>query len=338
MRASRLLSILMLLQSRGRMTARELADEVEVSIRTIYRDVDQLSAAGVPVVVVRGVSGGFELLEGWRTRLTGLTEAEAQAMFVSGMPGPAADLGLGDALVSARRKLLAALPADWVMDAERVSSRFHLDPVAWYGQASRTDFLPALAGAVWTSRRIEIRYASWKGESDQVVEPLGIVLKGGAWYVVARPSSVPRNGHGVRTYRATSILTLRVAETFERPRDFDLAAYWAESTRRFEKEIYRDTATLRVSPEGRKRLRTWSAIIAETLDREQLTPTEWARVEIPIESIEHAAKEVLRLGAEAEVLDPPGLRERVAQAAREMVALYAPSRVGSRNSSRRRDT
>jgi predicted DNA-binding transcriptional regulator YafY len=337
MRASRLLSILMLLQSRGRMTARELAEEVEVSIRTIYRDVDQLSAAGVPVVVARGVSGGFELLEGWRTRLTGLTEAEAQAMFVSGMPGPAVDLGLGDALASARRKLLAALPADWVMDAERVSSRFHLDPVAWYGQAARTDFLPALAGAVWTARRIEVRYKSWKGETDQVIEPLGIVLKGGAWYVVARPRGASRQGHGVRTYRVTSISALRVAETFERPRDFDLAAYWTESTRRFEKEIYRDTATLCVSPEGRKRLRTWSATIAETLDQ-QLTSTEWARVRIPIESIEHAAKEMLRLGPEAEVLDPPVLRERVARAAREMAALYAPSRVGSRNSSRRRYT
>jgi predicted DNA-binding transcriptional regulator YafY len=334
MRASRLLSILMLLQARGRMTARELADEVEVSIRTIYRDVDQLSAAGVPVVVARGVSGGFELLEGWRTRLTGLTEAEAQAMFVSGMPGPAVDLGLGDALASARRKLLAALPADWVMDAERVSSRFHLDPVAWYGQAARTDFLPALAGAVWTARCIEVRYASWKGETDQVLEPLGIVLKGGAWYVVARP----RHAQAVRTYRATSILALRVTETFERPRDFDLAAYWAESTRRFEKEIYRDTATLRVSPEGRTRLRAWSATVAEALDREHATSTEWARVQIPIESIEHAAKEMLRLGPEAEVLGPPALRERVAHAAREMAALYAPSRAFSRNSSRRRDT
>jgi predicted DNA-binding transcriptional regulator YafY len=332
MRASRLLSILMLLQARGRMTARDLAGEVEVSIRTIYRDVDHLSAAGVPVVVTRGAGGGFALLDGWRTRLTGLTEAEAQAMFVSGMPGLAFELGLGEALSSARRKLLAALPADWQGDAERVSSRFHLDPVAWYRQAARTELLPALAGAVWAARRVEIRYEGWKGVGTQTIEPLGIVLKGGAWYAVARPvdrpgaagsaRSLASPARAVLTYRVRGIEALTVKETFERPRDFDLAAYWAESTRRFEAEIFRGTATLRASPVGRKRLRSWGAAVAAAVDRAGASAAGWVRVTIPIESIEHAAVEVLRLGPEAEVLHPPALRERVACAVREMAGLY----------------
>src|ERR1700742_1025470 len=152
MQASRLLSILLLLQSRGRMTAQALAREFEVSVRPIYRDVDQLSAAGVPVYADRGRAGGFQLLDGYRTKLTGLTPSEAEALFLSGLPGPAADLGLGDAMAQAQLKLLAALPGR--EGAGHVAARFHLDPVGWFRGAERTDLLPALAEAVWTARRI----------------------------------------------------------------------------------------------------------------------------------------------------------------------------------------
>src|SRR5471032_1552863 len=199
MRAGRLLSILMLLQSRGRMSAQSLADEVEVSVRTVYRDIDHLSAAGVPVTVERGAAGGFELLDGWRTRLTGLTPSEAQAVFMAGAPGPAAQLGLGDAAASAQLKLLAALPAAWQAGARRVSSRFHLDPVGWYQSAARVDNLPAVAEAVWSERRVDIRYESWKGMVDRRIEPLGLVIKAGEWYVVANA------GKETRTYKLSNI-------------------------------------------------------------------------------------------------------------------------------------
>src|SRR5579863_4682773 len=149
MLASRLLSILMLLQTRGRMSASALAEEFEVSVRTVYRDVDQLSAAGVPVYADRGRSGGFQLLDGYRTKLTGLTSAEAEALFLSGLPGPAADLGLGEAMARAQLKLLAALPEGRRDDAGRIATRFHLDPVGWYRSAEDAALLPALAGAVW---------------------------------------------------------------------------------------------------------------------------------------------------------------------------------------------
>src|SRR5579862_4010287 len=172
MQASRLLSILLLLQTRGRMTAQALADEFEVSVRTIYRDVDQLSAAGVPVYADRGRLGGFQLLDGYRTKLTGLTPAEAEALFLSGLPGPAADLGLGEAMAQAQLKLLAALPGR--EGAGRIVARFHLDPVGWFRGPERTDHLPALAEAVWNSRTIRIRYESWKDVVDRDLEPLGL--------------------------------------------------------------------------------------------------------------------------------------------------------------------
>ena len=153
MRASRLLSIMMLLQAKGRMSAEALAEELEVSVRTIYRDIDQLSAAGVPVYADIGRNGGFALLDGWRTRLTGLTAPEARALFLSGLPGPASELGLGDEVAAAELKLLAALPADWQTEATRMSSRFHLDPKGWFSAGPCPEFLKLVAEAVWSANR-----------------------------------------------------------------------------------------------------------------------------------------------------------------------------------------
>lgn len=318
MRASRLLSLLMLLQSRGRVSAQALAQALEVSVRTIHRDIDELSAAGVPIWADRGRLGGFQLQPGWRTRVDGLTAPEAQAMFLGGLPGPAAELGLGEAMASAQLKLLASLPEGWREDARRVSTRFHLDPIDWYRGPSATGHLPAVAQAVWSERRIAMRYESWKGEVRRRVDPLGLVLKAGIWYLAARA------GTGVRTYRLSNILELEVSdEAFERPTDFDLAAWWLAATKRFEKELVTGTAELRVSAAGLKSLREFGAAqaraVAEAGDADQ---DGWRRVTIPIESIPHAAQEVLRLGAQAEVLEPAALRREVVERVRSMAALY----------------
>ena len=323
MRASRLLSLLMLLQTRGRVSAQALSEALEVSVRTIHRDVDELSAAGVPIWADRGRLGGFQLQPGWRTKVDGLTAPEAQAMFLGGLPGPASELGLGEAMASAQLKLLAALPDGWREDARRVSARFHLDPIDWYRGPSATDHLPAIAQAVWRERRVAMRYESWKGEVSRRVDPLGLVLKAGIWYLAAQ---VANDKRGVRTYRLSNILQLEVTgEPFERPPSFDLAAWWQASTKRFEKELAVDTAQLRVSPSGLKALRDLGAAVAQAAEASASQPDEagWRRVTIPIESIAHAAAQVLRLGAQAEVLKPAALRRELRERVSAIAALYA---------------
>lgn len=319
MRASRLLSVMMLLQAHGRISAQTLADQLEVSVRTVYRDVDHLSAAGVPVTATRGAAGGFELLDGWRTRLTGLTPHEAQAMFLAGAPGPAKQLGLGDAAASAQLKLLAALPPHWQEDARRVGERLHLDPVGWYRTADRAEHLSAVAEAVWTDRRLRIRYESWKGVSDRVIEPFGLVQKAGEWYAVARSNKQ------LRTFRLSGIHQLEMRPgKFVRPRKFDLARHWAASIERFEAGLYRGTAVLRITALGMQRLKGFSAAVAAAAARTQsiVDADGWSQVTIPIESIDYAAIELLRLGTEGEVLKPKELRKRMANTVRALAQIY----------------
>jgi len=320
MRASRLLSILLLLQTRGRMTAEALAAEFEVSVRTIYRDIDQLSAAGAPVYADRGRSGGFQLLDGYRTRLTGLTDAEAETLFLGGLSGPAAQMGFSGAVTTMQLKLLAALPPERQAAAERLAGRFHLDPVGWYQSPDEAERLPAIAQAVWNSRRVSVRYESWKGEVDRDLEPLGLILKGGLWYLAARPAGT-RNP---RTYRVSNILALTASEdAFERPAGFDLAVWWAQASGRFEAEIFTGEARLRVTAAGLKRLARLGTQQARIASAAVPGADGWAEVVVPIESVEHAAIDFLRLGAEAEVLSPPELRAAMAETARRTAALYA---------------
>ena len=324
MRASRLLSILMLLQARGRMSAQALADAVEVSVRTVYRDVDELSAAGVPVWAERGRHGGFQLQPGWQTRLTGLTEPEAQALFLAGLPGPAAELGLAGAARSAQRKVVAALPGELQRDAERVATRFHLDPHDWYRASPPTEHLAGVAEAVWNERCISVRYESWNGLRERELEPLGLVLKAGAWYVAAR--TAPREPP--RTYRLSSIHSLSLLpRRFRRPARFDLARWWRDATERFEASLYHGHARLRVSPRGLRGLQQLAPAVADAASRSR-TDDEglpgWSRVEVPIESVDHAALQLLRLGAEVEVLEPVELRRRLRETARRIAQRHRP--------------
>lgn len=333
MRAGRLLSLLLLLQAHRRMSATRLAAELEVSVRTVLRDIDELSASGVPVRAVRGAEGGFELLEGWRTRLTGLTPAEAQALFVAGAAGPSAQLGLAEAGRTAQLKVLASLPEAGQADARRVAARFHLDAVGWYHREEALPHLAAVADAVWRDRRLELRYESWKGVVDRRVDPLGLVVKAGEWYLVARAERT------IRTYKVANIQSLEMGGAFKRPRAFDLERHWRESLERFEAGLYQGTATLRVTQRGTRALRDFSAAVADAVARSlgEKTSKPPFVVTIPIESVEHAAGELLRLGGECEVLAPAALRERLAAKAAEVVRLYsrrapsagrAPSRAG----------
>ncbi|WP_298098496.1 YafY family protein [Brevundimonas sp.] len=323
MRASRILSILILMQMRGRISADALAREFEVSVRTIYRDMDHLSAAGVPVYAERGRAGGFALLDGYRTRLTGLTVAESDALVLAGAGTVAADLGLGDALATAQLKLLASLPPDSGASADRVARRFHLDPIDWYRRTEAADALPGLAGAVWGDRRVRVRYESWTGEVHRVLDPLGLVLKGGTWYLVAAVEGQ------ARTYRVSNIHELEVLDAAAvRPRNFVLATYWAGWSRDFEARLLRDRARIRLSPEGFRQLRAFSPAAAEAAvdvaGDANPAGSGWRTVDLPIESIDAAAGWLLHLGPEAEAMSPPALRGAVAKAARAVLDLYDP--------------
>jgi len=321
MLASRLLSLLMLLQARGRLSAPALARQLEVSVRTVYRDIDALSAAGVPVYGDAGRNGGYQLRDGWRTQLTGLTSGEARALFLTGLPGPAQALGMGEAAASAHLKLVAALPRDWQADAERVGSRFHLDPIDWFRDAAPADHLREVAQAVWNEQRLRMRYESWTEVVAREIEPLGLVLKAGAWYVVGR------RGRVARTYRLSNMHDVQLlTQRFKRPREFDLAAYWADATKAFEEGVYRDFATLRASATGLKRLQGFSPVVAQAVQRTAAAPDAagWITVTVPIESVDHAAREMLKLGAEAEVVAPRELRNRLRGSAQAMLALYEP--------------
>ena len=317
MRADRLLSMLILLQLRGRMTAQALADEFEVSVRTIHRDIDGLSAAGVPVYADRGPGGGFTLLDGYRTRLTGLTAAEAEALPLAGLAGLAADLGLAEPLAAARRKLLAAMPQAASDCAARVGSRFHLDPVDWYRRIPPPVHLRAIAQAVWCGTRLDIRYESWSATARRTLDPLGLVAKAGAWYLVARTEG------GIRTYKVARVLDLAVLDDrFTHPPGFDLVRHWRSELERFEGGLLRGKATLRVSAAALAHIESLGAAAAEAVLAATAGADGWRRVVVPIESIRHAAGLLLGFTDDIEVLAPPELRAELAQRAGRVLALY----------------
>ena len=315
----------MLLQARREMSARELADELGVSIRTVYRDMSSLQTAGIPIYADAGRAGGYRLLDGFRTRLTGLTTEEAQALFLTGVPKAADDLGLGAVVAGAERKLEAALPPELRELAETVRARFHLDAPGWYDDGEATPHLSVVAGAVWQQRRIAVLYRRWKEPSvvRRVLDPLGIVLKAGRWYLVARIDG----DAAPRTYRVGQILEAEVTgDSFERPADFDLAAHWQASLVEFRERLQQGQAVIRLSPQGRDRAAdAYPANVMEALRRTESPPDGdgWVTATVPIESLTHAESEFLKLCRDVVVVAPEELRDRVAVTARALAALYS---------------
>ncbi|MFJ5115740.1 helix-turn-helix transcriptional regulator [Streptomyces sp. NPDC088551] len=322
MSAGRLLSVLLLLQSRGRMSARGIADELSVSTRTAYRDLARLQAAGIPVYAETGRNGGYRLLEGYRTRLTGMSEGEARALFFAGLPGPAADLGLASEVAGARLKLLAALPAGLREEAARTAEVFHLDAPAWYREPEQTPYLTLFVDAVLTRSVVEVRYRRWRApqEVDRRLRPYGLVLKSGVWYLVAASKS------RIATYRVTHVLDATLSdERFDRPPDFDLGAYWNSYLDDFRTRRYNGRATIRLSPRGLRRL-------PDNLPPEVVRAVEstasavgddgWVEAVIPTESPEHVCGELLRLGVDVEVVAPAELRQAMADTVGVLAGVY----------------
>ncbi|MFH8684759.1 helix-turn-helix transcriptional regulator [Streptomyces lydicus] len=335
MRAARLIKMVLLLQSRPSMTGPELARELEVSERTVARDVLSLSEAGVPVYADRGRAGGYRLIGGYRTRLTGLGRSEAEALFLSGVPSALREMGLADAASAARLKVSAALLPELRDAATGAAQRFHLDAPAWYQEPRTPALLPAVADAVWDDRRITARYLRKDTEVERQLEPYGLVLKAGVWYLAARAQG------DFRVYRVDRFTAVEAPDgggdgaeggptggRFVRDEAFDLPAFWAERAAQFARSLLREEVVVRLSARGVRRLPhvTERAAAEEAIEaaRSGDGPDAQGRltVRLAVESAEVAYAQLLGLGPEGEVLRPPALRERFAAAARRTAALY----------------
>jgi predicted DNA-binding transcriptional regulator YafY len=312
MRASRLVQLLLVLQTRGRTTAAALAAELEVTTRTIYRDVEALSAAGVPIYAESGHGGGIQLVDGYRTDLTGLSDDEARALALAGAPDAAAQLGLGSVLLAAQAKVDAALPAELRTRAGRLRERFLLDAPGWFREPERLAVLPALSAAVWDGWRIEIGYRRGDGEVTRRLEPLGLVLKAGVWYLLAAAAG----SSSVRTYRVSRVTALTTLdERAVRPPAFDLAAAWTAANARFDRDIRPLEVRALVATDQLWRVRHALHELAADEALASARPAEregWSEVTIHAESVVVAHDELLRIGAGLEVLAPAELRSALA--------------------------
>jgi predicted DNA-binding transcriptional regulator YafY len=318
MRADRLLSILLLLQAHRRMTARDLAQRLEVSERTILRDMSALGSAGIPVRAERGAGGGWMLLDSYRTTLTGLKETEVQALFLTRPQRLLADLGLDKAAEVGLLKLLAALPSASQRGAQDISQRIHVDVGGWRRAEEATPQLPILQEAVWQDRRLRMVYQ--RGDEsvvERVVDPLGLVAKGSVWYLVAGVEGEPRSYRVSRVQEASLL-----EEPCARPGGFDLVAYWERSTQEFTAALPRYVATLRVEAGLLGRLRQGERYTQ--LEAEEPPDAEgWARVEMRFEEEHNAVEFILGIGDRIQVVAPEELRAQVIQQAEAILALYA---------------
>jgi len=323
MRADRLISILMLLQSRGQQTAKELADELAVSERTIYRDVEALCMAGVPLFCERGPGGGIALLDSYRTNLTGLTAQETRALFMLSVPAPLAELGVGPEVQSALFKLAAALPQALRPDEIRTRQRIHIDSVWWFSDKDPEPNLSRLHRAVWQDNWINAEYR-WMNflTIPRQLAPYGLVAKGGVWYLVWE--SEGRFG----VYKVAELASVQVTdENFIRKEDFDLKNFWETYCRQelSNRPVY--PVRLRFSPELKGRLTqlTGKPAAIDSNPLEVHDPDTWLTATITFESPHEARERLLALGGSVEVISPRALRLTMQDYAEQILRRYQPS-------------
>jgi predicted DNA-binding transcriptional regulator YafY len=304
MRADRLLSELLLLQAHGRLTGKQLAKRLEVSERTVHRDMEALSAARVPVFALRGAQGGWQLDENWRTQVPALEEAELRALLMA-QPRIIGDSRLAAAAERALGKLMAALPRSLREQAANIRQRLFVDTTGWRGTTENVSMLPIAQEAVARDRKLEMVYKPMGCESGRrIIDPLGLVAKGTAWYLVA---NTPR---GFRTYRVSRIESAKLLnKATDRPADFDLAEYWRSSTKQFQDGWPRLTATLRLEPRVSQWMRTWVSALVVTDGKDD--PEGWVTIRVEFESEDEARFMVMGLGSRVDVIEPASLRDWV---------------------------
>jgi predicted DNA-binding transcriptional regulator YafY len=320
MRADRLLSILLLLQKHGRLSAARLAVELEVSERTIYRDIDALSTAGIPIYGESGPDGGYSLLDNYRTHLTGLTENEVRTLFMLSIPQPLMELGVGQELKTALLKLSAALPGESLQAETFIKQRFYLDSVWWQQADEPIPHLEIIHRAVMEDKRIFITFMMPFGtEMEQLVEPYGLVAKAGVWYFVY-------SAHGrLQIRRVRSILDARSSEeSSTRPADFDLAECWNEWCLEQEEKLLSYPVLIRAKPDFLPVLRRHfgDTIDKQAADTDRQDTGSGVMLELSFASIEDARERILSFGRGVEVLEPEALRRSVLDYAEQIVTLY----------------
>jgi len=327
MRADRLLSILLLLQAHRRLTVRDLAKRLDVSVRTVYRDMEALQTAGIPLTTQRGTDSGWFLVEGYRTNLTGLNEAEVQALFV---PRPSLlleDLGLEQAAQGAFLKVLAALPALFRRSAEEIRQRLYIDAVGWDHADEEVSWLPLLQEAVWQERKLVLSYRR-RDESvrDYLVDPLGLVAKAAIWYLIGMVEQA------YRVFRVSRIQSGSMTDQHShRPPSFDLVVFWDQWSDQWKKQAASHLrpylVLVRVAPTMVPHLvRRYGDEIEEQI--EQATPPDgvgWIELTFTFETEEEACSHILSFGSLAEVLQPHDLRKKIAQITTTLLTFYSES-------------
>lgn len=344
MRADRLMAILLHLQAAGQATVRELAERLEVSERTVQRDMEALAAGGIPLYALRGAKGGWVLPEGYRSRLTGMTAGEIRALLLLQSSSVIKDLALGEDAGQAIAKLLSALPADKRAEAEFVRRRLHVDGAGWHEPQRPATWLSLVQQAVWEGRKLRIRYASLLRQTEEtpsegaskaadnsrLVSPWGLVAKQATWYFVAKAEQ-GRSEEGaatgreaedgeLRTYRVSRLLEAELTdERFGVPPDFDLAAWWDASTRRFKATLPRYPARVRVRSDARERFAAERYVrVREWRD----AADGWAEAEVEFHTLESARDLLLPYGAAVQAVSPAELRQAIRRTAADLLKLY----------------
>jgi predicted DNA-binding transcriptional regulator YafY len=319
MRADRLLSILILLQTQGQLTAQELAAELEVSERTIYRDMDALSTAGVPVYAERGPGGGCSLLDSYRTNLTGLTRDEVRALFMLSIPAPLAELGVERDLKAALLKLSAALPDVFRPEGARAQKRIHLDSSVWFQKEEHTPHIHTIQRALWEDRKLRLTYSlAFDAQVEHLVDPYGLVAKANIWHLVCS-----RDGF-ITVIRLPDVLDAQLSESkFSMPADFNLVEFWTAWCSKYESNRPQFPVQVRIKAELLKMLKFFrDPILSGDRDGTEIDADGWQTMTIHFETFEEARKQLLNFGGAVEIIKPQSLRRSVQDFAEQIVQVY----------------
>ncbi|MCY8180301.1 YafY family transcriptional regulator [Bacillus paralicheniformis] len=318
MRGDRLISILLMLQAQGQMTAKELAERLEVSERTIYRDMEALSGAGIPVVAERGINGGWSLLDDYQTTLTGLKESEIRALFVPLSEQLLDDLGLTRISEEARNKLIASLPSVYRQNAKDVWNRIYIDTRAWRHKKEKAASFEVLKDAIWKDQKLKIVYQRADGQTaDRIVAPLGLVAKGSNWYLIASKE----NGE-IRNYRASRIHSATpVRETFERPENFDIAHVWQSSTKKFIERLPTYEVRVKAAQDILPRL-SFTNYFVRIIETNEVDQEGWIPVTLSFDTEEEAKRYILGFAEHIRIIEPKELHGKILNMAESIVAHY----------------